>query len=175
MRNLKKITWEQYNHHVIDLASQLKDVKLDLIVGVARGGLAPATQLSHLLGCRNFGIYAAQKTVSDEVLVFDQKTEVRVTGSIFPNIKPKTILVVEDVMGYGDIFSLLDASLKEFYGEEVTIIYSTLYVDLDMLKNSPNARFAKDIKFVVNYKKSEDWIVFPWEKDPTEDKENADG
>lgn len=45
----KFYSWDEYNFDICDLADHLK-FEPSVIIGIARGGLVPAVQLSHLLG-----------------------------------------------------------------------------------------------------------------------------
>lgn len=46
---IESMDWEQFDKACSNLASLIKNIKIDGIYGIPRGGLCPAVRLSHLL------------------------------------------------------------------------------------------------------------------------------
>lgn len=157
------VSWEQFNNMAQNLASKLSDRQVDLIVGVTRGGLPLAVCLSHLLKCRNFGTAAAKKTESDEKHEFDKGYELEFLGSYLPEIENVTnILVVDDIVGVGDLFALVDQHVQEKFGPQVKLHHVTLYADIENITKE-NPSLLDSLTYDVNVDNQENWIVFPWE------------
>ena len=53
LRELRRvITWDEYNDLVSSIASEIGQDEPDAIVGLTRGGLVPAVQLSHMYNAK---------------------------------------------------------------------------------------------------------------------------
>ena len=50
-KNIREISWKEF-HNLVDIVAlriSISDIKYDYIYGIPRGGLIPATMLSHIL------------------------------------------------------------------------------------------------------------------------------
>ncbi|KLU58238.1 MULTISPECIES: phosphoribosyltransferase [unclassified Paenibacillus] len=161
---IEKLDWNTFESYAQDLSNHLCDKEIDLIVGASRGGLPLAVFLSHHLQCRDFGIVHIKKTASDHEFSVKRDSKLEVIGSIFPPIKPKNILLVDDIVTYGDLFSTIHQLVYQEYGEDIQVYYATLFSDRKQIQEGifsnvlDNLHSSKDIDNTTN------WIVFPWER-----------
>ncbi len=146
------LTWEGFGIANRELAQQIvdSDYTPDIIVAVARGGLVPAGALSYSMGIKlsdaiNVEFYTdVNETLPDPILL----EPLLDTNSI----RGKKVLVVDDVADSGRTLDLV-LKLLENHGAEVrsAVIY------------------AKSRSIVApNYiwKRTDEWIVFPWSAEP---------
>ncbi|RKW76138.1 phosphoribosyltransferase [Corynebacterium diphtheriae] len=147
------LTWEGFGIANRELAQQIvdSDYTPDIIVAVARGGLVPAGALSYSMGIKTIRRHQRRvlhrrqrKTLPDPVLL----EPLLDTNSI----RGKKVLVVDDVADSGRTLDLV-LKLLENHGAEVrsAVIY------------------AKSRSIVApNYiwKRTDEWIVFPWSAEP---------
>jgi uncharacterized protein len=132
------LSYDQVTEYCKTLAEKLKDIKPDLIVGIARGGLVPAVHLSHLLD------------VPMETILWQTRdggtTEHK--SQIFEQIRNnKTVVFVDDINDTGTTFT----KLREWYGD-------ALYV---ALLERPESSFNCD--YVGSTLTDPSWCEFPWE------------
>jgi len=139
------ISYDQVIERCKTLATQLKEQKPDLIVGIARGGLVPAVHLSHMLDLpmdtvlwqtRDGGSKEYKRHISEQIRL------------------RKTVVFVDDINDTGTTFT----KLNKFYG-------NALYV---ALLERPESAFKCDYAGEILTDPS--WICFPWE----EEKETSD-
>jgi hypoxanthine phosphoribosyltransferase len=133
------ISYDQVIEQCKILATQLKEQKPDLIVGIARGGLVPAVHLSHMLDLpmdtvlwqtRDGGFKEYNKRISEQIRL------------------RKTVVFIDDINDTGTTFT----KLNKFYG-------NALYV---ALLERPESAFKCDYAGQILTDPS--WCVFPWEE-----------
>ena len=142
-------SWDQVYDMVIDLARRVKDsgFRPDLIIGVSRGGWAPARIMSDLLENANTasiriefylapGVTARRPVISQAIMV---------------PVKGINVLVVDDVSDTGDSLKVAVEHLDA--GGARAIKTATLFY-------KPQSIFKPDF-FIVQ---TEQWIIFPWER-----------
>lgn len=142
-------TWEQIYKMLLNLSSRIErdSYSPDVIVGVSRGGWAPARVLSDLL--ENPEI--ANIKVEFYLGVKETKKEPRITQSVSVKVKSKRVLVVDDVSDTGRSLRLVKDHLLEKGVKSLKI--ATLY-------HKPWSVTLPDF-----YEKTtRDWIIFPWER-----------
>jgi hypoxanthine phosphoribosyltransferase len=162
---LRNLSWGEYDHLVSRIKKQLNDQSFDLIVGIARGGLPLAIQLSHQLQCRDFGVIIQSKTKNDSSFAIEQQSIIKLVGDpILPNKTCKNILITEDVIALGDGFSLAEKLIKQKYGEDVNITFTSLFVDVQQVKRGPYNHMLNSIRYGEDIDNKKIWIEFPWEK-----------
>ena len=134
---------------LLDLALKIRKsgFKADLIVGVCRGGWAPARILSDLLE------NARTANIRIEFYTGLEKTcaEPRVTQPISDSVAGKNVLVVDDVSDTGKSLKVALEHLLEKGAASVKTI--TIYF-------KPHSIFKPDY-FADT---TSDWIIFPWER-----------
>lgn len=158
------MTWSEFENGGTHLAAHLVTEPIDLIVGIARGGLPLAVFLSHRLGCRTFGTVLVQKTKSDTITSFDWRDTLTVAESALPNIRAETALIVDDIVAYGDAFTAVEELLCNRYGGGLRCLHAALFADVTQIKAGPYAPLLEKLCYGEDIDNTTTWIVFPWER-----------
>jgi hypoxanthine phosphoribosyltransferase len=148
-RNYVAPGWDEVYAMLLELALKIRrsGFKADLIVGVSRGGWAPARILSDLLeNARTANIRiefytGLAKTASKPI----------VTQPISETIGGKNALVVDDVSDTGESLKVALEHLLKMGASSVKTV--TIYY-------KPHSIFKPDY-FAES---TSDWIIFPWER-----------
>jgi hypoxanthine phosphoribosyltransferase len=134
---------------LIELAKRVKDsgFKPDLIVGVCRGGWAPARVMSDLLENANTAsirieFYLAPGVTSKKPVI---------SQAIMVPVKGVKVLVVDDVSDTGESLKVAVDHLDVCGAKAIKT--ATLYY-------KPQSIFKPDF-FIIQ---TEQWIIFPWER-----------
>jgi xanthine phosphoribosyltransferase len=144
-----RLSWSVYATDVNNLAEQLKnsfDVsKVKAIVGVARGGLVPATMLAHKLGIAQVHAVGITSYGDDhkqrELVEYCTPTTQLVRG------KGEFVIVVDDLIDSGKTF----AKVREWLPQ-------ALYVTVYAKQHNVN-----DVHFYSRVVPLDTWIEFPYE------------
>jgi len=141
-----KLSWATINDLVDSLALMVAPKRPSLVVGVSRGGLVPATMLSHrlnkpleLIQC---SAYTGTKRTSFPVEVKGWQGK----------YNSPSVIIVDDILDTGDTYATL-MSFERAEGSEFT--FATLV-------NKQCIRFGAFRNYVMQVPK-EVWIQFPWE------------
>ena len=142
-------SWDRIYDMLIDLAKRVKDsgFKPDLIVGVCRGGWAPARVMSDLLENANTAsirieFYLAPGVTSRKPVI---------SQAIMVPVKGVNVLVVDDVADTGESLKVAVEHLDVCGAKAIRT--ATIYY-------KPQSIFKPDF-FIVQ---TEQWIIFPWER-----------
>lgn len=142
-------SWDQIYEMLIELAKRVKDsgFKPDLIVGVCRGGWAPARVMSDLLENANTAsirieFYLAPGVTSKKPVI---------SQAIMVPVKGVKVLVVDDVSDTGESLKVAVDHLDVCGAKAIKT--ATLYY-------KPQSIFKPDF-FIIQ---TEQWIIFPWER-----------
>ena len=146
------LTWEGFGAAQRELAQQIVDsgYEPEIIIAVARGGLLPAGALSYSMGVKlsdaiNVEFYPdVHETLPDPVLL-EPLLDV-------DSIDGRRLLVVDDVADSGRTLHLV-LELLDRHGAEVRS--AVLY-----------AKSASVISPDYVWKRTDEWIVFPWSAEP---------
>ncbi|MCE4607069.1 MAG: hypothetical protein F7B59_07065 [Desulfurococcales archaeon] len=143
------VSWgdiEKYSRIVAEKTSTDK-YKVDVIIGIMRGGIIPARLIADYLGVRNLGTI--------EVMFYQRPGETRhkpvIRQPLTLDISDKNILIVDDVSDTGKSLQVAVSAIT-LYGPS-QIKTATLYL-------KPWTTFIPDYYGASVTK----WIVFPWEK-----------
>jgi hypothetical protein len=134
---------------LLDLSLRIREsgFKPDLIVGVCRGGWAPARVLSDLLE----NAHTANIRIEFYTGLGKTLREPRVTQPISESVAGKNVLVVDDVSDTGWSLKVATEHLLEKGAASVRTV--TIYF-------KPHSIFKPDY-FADT---TSDWIIFPWER-----------
>jgi hypoxanthine phosphoribosyltransferase len=160
------IQWSEFDVLCDILAEQLKDARVDLIIGIARGGLPLSVALSHRLRCRPLGTLLANKTASEAA--FDLCTQpFKVSELQAPDVEPETILLVDDVVGVGDLFAQADERVAQRFGSRVRFLHAALFADPDFIAQGKYAALIETLSYARAIDNRRIWVDFPWERPET--------
>jgi hypoxanthine phosphoribosyltransferase len=141
-------SWDQIYNMLLNLAEKIAKSKFkpDIIVGVSRGGWAPARVLSDLLSNPNL----ASVSVKFYVGITEKKAEPTLTQPASVSVAGQRVLVVDEVVDTGKSLKLVKEHIIEQGAKEVKIV----------------AVYCKPwsiLKPDYYEKETSGWIVFPWE------------
>jgi hypoxanthine phosphoribosyltransferase len=161
---IQVLDWEGFERGRAMLAERFRGEPIELIVGLARGGLPLAVCLSHDLDCRAVGTVLVTKTHSDDAFALLDRGTVVVSELLLPEIAAKTILVVDDIVACGDAFTAVAERLRAKFGN-VCLLYGTIYADVANIRRGPYAAVLERLQYAFDIDNSAVWITFPWERD----------
>lgn len=147
-QHILKLGWETIHTMVDTMAMMILPLKPHLVVGIARGGLVPATLLSHKLNVPLDVISASayegtRRTLQKPIVVVGWRTHYNTPG----------VIVIDDILDSGDTFNAilnLDAPSVTRWK------FATLVRKIP--SNHPNME-----RYVMQVPK-ETWVQFPWEQ-----------
>jgi hypoxanthine phosphoribosyltransferase len=120
-KGIKPISWTDFYAQCKGLAIEIAKYNPDIIVGIARGGLYPATQLSHMLQ-KELQTVRLSRRLNDEIIYKDpvwiqQPTEY---------VKSKKVLVVDEICDTGQTINIVKEKLESLGVAEVktAVLYS---------------------------------------------------
>lgn len=167
------IQWADVLAGLDRFAGQPRDV--DLVIGVARGGLPLAIAMAMRLERSEFGVYLKRYTDDDAdrpFAVFDMPSRTRrgrqkvEDGLVLPGLlhrREVNVLVVDDVTTFGNTLeSATDAVIKRL-GVLAHIEYYVHAVDLNRLSTSKQHIFV-NLHYAVEIDNRKMWLRFPWER-----------
>lgn len=132
------MNWEEFDRELNELAGRITDFTPDIVVGIARGGVIPASLLARRL---NVGKML--------VLSVDKKEEGRIVTAYLPDVTEKGILLVEDMLETGR--SMMAA--KEYLEEKRAQVKTACLYSMPISEMRPDY-FLKEVPVPVR---------FPWE------------
>ena len=155
------IDWLEYESLAVKVRKSVIEYEPDLVVGIARGGLPLAVHLSNSLPCPRFGMVYMKKTRSDRA--FDLDEEVTSIGNVLPPEQVHSVLLVDDIVALGDVFSEASGLLRDRYGPDCTIRYASLFADVSQIEGGPWSAVLEQLDWAENIDNRVTWIEFPWE------------
>lgn len=105
---VESITWERFSELARTLVEKLARLNVEAVVGIARAGLFPATQISLMLR-RELYPARVSRRVNDEVVHQQPVWIVDVT----PDVKDKIVAVVDEIADTGETLALVAERVKE--------------------------------------------------------------
>jgi hypoxanthine phosphoribosyltransferase len=141
-------SWERIHTMLLHLAKRIRKsgFEPDVIVGVCRGGWLPARVLSDLLGNSQIASVKAEFYLG----VAERKNKPRITQHVSVPVRDKKVLVADDVTDSGQSLGLVKSHMRKLGATDVRVV--TLF-------------YKPWSKIIPDYyeKKTNKWIVFPWE------------
>ena len=128
------------------LAEALARRKIDTIVGIARGGLFPATAVACALRCELYPVRITRR-LHDEVVYDSPVWRVPVS----PLVEGKAVGVVDDVCDTGETLALLAEQVRELKADRV--------VTACLVRHSW-AQPAPDVSAL----ETDEFVIFPWDQ-----------
>ena len=154
------ITWEEIQRDSADLANELSHLNFSCIIGVANGGMIPATLLSKelkvdkLLSC-NLKSYQEHKPREGAHSQMDKVKTISIPD--WRGLQEEDrVLIVDDLVDTGLTLKKIIQynNIINHNQPERNWIFATLY-------NKPRSIFKPD--YTVREFDNDEWIVFPWE------------
>ena len=151
-----EISWEQYHKDVNDLALKINGNPCDRwpILAIGRGGLVPATMLSHMLGNNqrvySFDCQSREKTGAQATLLMQKWPPFEIDAF-------EEILVVDDMIDSGMTLYNIGKILP-------TLGVARIETAIVYLKNWEVAAAATGKCFFGRVLETTEWIDFPYEK-----------
>lgn len=159
-KKMEIYTWEQMDETHRVIARQIEESGYDpeVIIGIQRCGLVPATHLAYILGLRDVESIQVISTENDEALP-ERAIEAFVNFKPKVEIEGKRILLVDAVVDTGTTVNLCIDKLENFSVGEVRVA---------TISDWPHSEYALkfgDRRPKIDYVgfKSTDWPDFPWE------------
>lgn len=142
------LTIDEVYDHLIELATKIKEsnAKIDLIVGISRGGLLPARILCDLLSISEIKIVYATLYSGIGERMAEPIVESRVDEA---DVKGKSVLLVDDVADTGKTLLAVERHLIE---KGASRVYKAV------LYRKPWCKASVD--FYV--RETSAWVIFPW-------------
>lgn len=129
----------------------------EIIVTVQRGGLIPATIISHSLKVRDMLVVDIRRTASDDVLA--NKVPAKIFSKIDKNkIMNRKVLIVDDIIGSGETLNILEKGLNNLSPTDLRKAI--------LIKNEDNfgkSNLKGTIKIDYLGETVRGWVIFPWE------------
>ncbi len=146
------VSWREVEEGCAEIAERIRrdHLKIDVIVGVLRGGWIPARLLSDYLGVDRMGAVEVKfyrgvgETMEHPV----------VTQPLILDIRDKTVLVVDDVADTGKTLNIVTNFLSH-YGPRKIVTATLYYKPWSIHRPDYYAR------------ETTAWIIFPWDKAET--------
>lgn len=164
MPTTRSLDWTSFERLCEAIARRVEEERIDLVVGVARGGLPAAVWLSHRLNAGAFGTVLARKTESEEAFAIDRESRLTMDGGVLPSCAPTAILVVDDVVAYGDLFAAVEQAIRDRYGEDVCLRPAALFADCAQIADGPYSPLLDSLVYGEDIDNTSVWIDFPWEQ-----------
>ncbi len=111
---IEPISWERFAQLSRTLAEKLAKAGVEVIVGVARAGLFPATAISCALRCELFPVRVTRR-LNDEVTYDHPVWKVDVS----PEVKGKIVAVVDEIADSGETIALIADRVREMGAAKV--------------------------------------------------------
>ena len=143
--NKLPVAWETIDRYVDSILDQIKDKKIDTVLGIARGGVIPATIIAYRLDNSNLQQLGVRTRDVPATQFYGAPT---LLGNI---------LVVDDINDSGRTFDEVDRYLKYHFdhGEIKEVIFCACSKRFD-------TKF-KDGIYGSIIESADDWLVYPWE------------
>ena len=136
------IEWDEYNELVSHIAAQIGDDVPDVVVGLTRGGLVPAVQLSHMFNVPLIPLNISLRDGKCANTTFDYKL---IEDYQHP-------LVVDDINDSGSTLRKVLEMIGPFPGSFAAL--------LSKESSEFKCNYSGEL---INTHKDNEWIVFPWE------------
>lgn len=142
--------WSKVDEAIWTLTDYVrKDYNVDMIVGIARGGLIPAVRMSHIMD--NILMRVMDVKFYTDI---EEHTEMpEITVPLTESVEGKNVLIVDDVADTGKTLKVVRDYILDKGAREVRIA---------VIAKKPQSIIDPDYYIFQTGK----WIIFPWEKMP---------
>jgi uncharacterized protein len=144
-RGVRQITWEEFVYLARGLSELIEPYHPEVVLGIARAGLFPATLVACNLRCEFFPIRLTRR-VNDQVVNDHPIWKIPIP----PDVTGKAVVVIDEIADTGETLSIASKSATKLGAKQV--------VTACMVSHSW-ADPAPQISVLV----SDEFIVFPWD------------
>lgn len=145
--NEMSLSWQEVEKAVSDIIVRIGDTKYTYVVGIANGGLIPATLIAKRLNIKTLSIGASSYKDKEQQSTVDWWANLNELNNC---PKEPKFLLVDDISDTGNTFKYLyDAVVNE------------KYVDSAALVIKPKTSYIP--KYYAIAADNDTWIKFPWE------------
>lgn len=152
-------TSEQMAHDLKDIARQamLDNFRPDFVVGIARGGVVPATMMSH---------YYQVPLITLNLSLRDQKVKGDVDYAAIRSmlLDDKKLLLIDDICDSGDTLAMVDSELRTLLSGKTNSHMSNLRTAVLWNNVAQDAFEADYVGREISRAEDERWIIFPYEE-----------
>jgi hypothetical protein len=146
------LTWELFGKAARELAQQVVDsgFEPDLILSITRGGMLPAGTMSYAMGIKNLHIINVEFYTG-----VDERLPLPVLLPPVPvavDLSGQTVLIIDDVADTGETLRMVRDFCEEHVAETRTAV---LY-----------EKSQSVVKCDYVWKRTDQWIAFPWSSEP---------
>ena len=144
LRDKRYTEWKDIENNISRCIEQFRTTRFDTILGLARGGMIPATLMSYKLNCNNLQQLGVRTRDVESIQYYGNPI---LTGKV---------LVVDDINDSGLTFSSVDNYIRYHFdhNEIKSVTYCSLYQRYD-------TNFKRGVTGDVI--ENDDWLVFPWD------------
>lgn len=135
--------------HALNAAIAAQDWSPDFIIGIGRGGLAPAVYLSHASGLPMLSV-----DYSSQVKDFADAPLVKMAGRTRAG---ERLLFLDDINDSGRTITHLRTALAAAGAVEGAVRFATL---IDNISSAERVDYSAR---TIDRRVTKDWFVFPWE------------
>lgn len=145
------ISWDEFNGKVSILCREISisGWKPTYIVGLSRGGLIPATMMSHYF---NIPMLSLNVSLRDNP---DFKESMKLVQGIV-DCPGSNVLIIDDLNDTGNTINWIFENLQIFNGD---VKFAVLY-DNETSKSCISPDYSAE---TINKSYDDRWLVFPWE------------
>ncbi len=144
-KGVKELSWDNFHQICKELTQRLPTKDIDIILGVARGGLYPATLISGMLR-KEFYPLRISRRINDKVEYKNPKWKVDVTD----DIKDKKVLIIDDIADNGQTLQIVAQRASEKGAKSI----KTLTLVTHSWANPKPDYYGIE---------SDELIIFPWD------------
>lgn len=145
-KGLEEISWERFSEMITGLAESLATRKVDIVIGIARAGLFPATAISLALRRELYPVRVTRR-VDDEIRFESPVWRVDVPAIV----SGQAVVVVDEIADTGETLALVAARALERGAREVL---TASLVAHTWAAPQPN----------LNALISDALVIFPWDR-----------
>ena len=146
---LVKTSWEEVHKTIAEISKQIDPAKVDVILGVAVGGMVPAALFSRQLDNKNILTISLSSYTSNneqrDIFLRNRPAKCYLEG--------KNVLIIDDILDSGTTIGAVKKLLLEEYNVK-SVQIAAVFINTD------HCQFYPDYWGI----ETTDWIVFPWEK-----------
>lgn len=152
-----KPSWEDIESIVGSLIPKIENT-IDYIIAIQRGGLIPATILSHKLAVREVIVIRSSRTLGDEINS-KKSTPIVYKNEDLRKIKNKRVIIVDDIVGTGETIKMVKKTILSY--NPSSVLSFTCYLNTNNWDKSNKVSPGEIIDQIGV--KVNGWVLFPWE------------